>query len=115
MQLLDWGKALARLNGNEALLQEMAAIFCEECPKLMASIQEAITQGAAAELRRAAHTLKGEADIFIAKPVVDTASRLETMGRDENLTEVEDAWLTLKDAMARLLPVLREAAKMDGT
>ena len=115
MQLLDWGKALARLNGNEALLQEMAAIFCEECPELMANIQEAITQGEAPELRRAAHTLKGEADIFIAKPVADTASRLESIGREGNLAEAEDAWLALKDTMARLLPALREAAKMPGT
>ena len=104
---------MAQLDGNEALLQEMAPLFLEECPKLMSSIRTAMAQGEMAELRRAAHTLKGSADVFAAQPVVDAALRLETMGRDGDLTYGEDAWSDLEDVVARLLPTLRAAAKMD--
>jgi CheY-like chemotaxis protein len=110
---LDWDEAMARLDGNEVLLQELAVLFCEEGARLMTGIQEAIAEGDMAALRRAAHTLKGSADLFVAKPAYDAALRLETMARDGDLREVEDAWSSLEDAMARLLPDLRDVAKID--
>ena len=109
---LDWAQALAQIEGNEALLQEMATLFFEECPKLLAAMQTAIAQGAAADLRRAAHTLKGEADIFAAEPTAAAASRLETVGRDGDWSDVNTAWAALQDAVARLLPALRGAAQV---
>jgi CheY-like chemotaxis protein len=112
---LDWGKALARLDGNAMLLQEIAVLFCEEGPRLMTGIREAIAQGETAELRRVAHTLKGSADMFAAQPAVKTALRLETLARDGDLTHLEDAYWALEDTMARLLPVIRDMAKIDGT
>ena len=89
---LDWEASMTNLDHNEALLQDMASLFCTECPKLMAGIRGAITQGELPELRRAAHTLKGAAEVFTASPAVAAAARLEIMGREENLTDVEDAW-----------------------
>lgn len=111
--LLDWGRALAFLDGNERLLRDMAALFIAECPQLMANIQQAMLQQDTVVLRRAAHTLKGAADAFAAKPAVAAASRLETMGRIENLAGVEDAWATLEAAMTRLLPALRDVAGLE--
>jgi HPt (histidine-containing phosphotransfer) domain-containing protein len=102
----EWETAVAQLDGNEALLQEMAALFLEECPKLMSSIWTAMAQGDMAELRRAAHTLKGSCEVFAAKPVVDAAWRMETMGRDGELTHGEEAWAALEAVVARLLPAL---------
>jgi CheY-like chemotaxis protein len=111
---LDWGEALARLDGNEKLLQEMAVLFCEEGPRLMTSIRAAIAQGDMAELRRAAHTLKGSADMFAARSAVETAQRLETMGRDQDLTDAEDTCSALEEVMGRLLPALQQAARIEG-
>jgi histidine phosphotransfer protein HptB len=110
---IDWGAAVAQLDGDEALLQEMVPLFLEECPKLMTRIRAAMTQGDMAALRRAAHTLKSSADVFAAKPLVDAALRLETMGRDGELKHGEKAWADLEDVMSRLLPALRAAAKME--
>ncbi|MEE8292438.1 MAG: response regulator, partial [Candidatus Tectomicrobia bacterium] len=110
---LDWEASMASLDHNEALLQDMASLFCTECPKLMAGIRGAITQEEMLELRRAAHTLKGAAEVFTASPTVVAALRLETMGREANLTGAEDAWSALEEVIAQLLPALRRAAKMD--
>jgi HPt (histidine-containing phosphotransfer) domain-containing protein len=111
---LDWEEALARLDGNEALLQELAVLFCEEGTRLMTGIREAIAQGETDELRRAAHTLKGSAGMFVAKPAVEAALRLEAMARDGDLSRIENACSSLDEAMSRLLPALRDVAKIDG-
>jgi HPt (histidine-containing phosphotransfer) domain-containing protein len=68
-----------------------------------------------AELRRAAHTLKGSADMFAARSAVETAQRLETMGRDQDLTDAEDTCSALEEVVGRLLPALQQAAKIEGT
>jgi CheY-like chemotaxis protein len=111
---LDWREALARLDGNEDLLQELAVLFCEEGIRLMTDIREAIAQGETDALRRAAHTLKGSAGMFVAKPAVEAALRLEAMARDGDLSHIENACSSLEDAMSRLLPALRDVAKLDG-
>jgi signal transduction histidine kinase/CheY-like chemotaxis protein len=109
--LLDWEKALEQLDGNTALLHTMVELFLEECPKLMAGIRDAMSQGNTSALRRAAHTLKGSADVFAAQPAVAAALRLETMGREGELTNVEDAWLALEAIIAQLLPALEAWAQ----
>jgi CheY-like chemotaxis protein len=111
--LLDWAAAIAQLDGDEALLQEMAPLFLKECPKLMTRIRSAMMQGDMAELRRAAHTLKSSADVFAAKPLGDAALRLETMGRNGELKQEDKAWADLEALVSRLLLALRAAAKME--
>ena len=57
-------------------------------------------------LRREAHTLKGSADLFAAAPTVKAAYHLESIARDQQLDEAEDAWLELERQVDILLPVL---------
>ncbi len=73
--------ALLRVGGDEELLKEIADIFLEDYPKVLAEIQAALACGDARRLEQSAHTLKGSAGNFGAKAVVETASRLEQMGR----------------------------------
>jgi len=107
----DWEKALAQLDGKHALLHTMVELFLEECPKLMTGIRDAITRGQTSDLRRTAHTLHGSANVLAAEPVAAAALRLETMARDGDLTNVEDAWLALQTAVGHLLPALRTGAQ----
>jgi CheY-like chemotaxis protein len=103
---LDWQEALEQLDGNTALLQNLVAVFREECPKLMAGIQDAMTREDTSALRRAAHTLKSSANVFAAKPVAAAAWRLETLGRAGTLAGAAEAWAALETAVAQLLPAL---------
>ncbi len=105
---LDWDGALDRLGANVEILKDLAGLFQGECPKMMKEIREAISKGDTAELRRTAHTLKGSADLFMARPVVEAAFRLETMGREENLDGAEEAWSILEGEIDRLLKALEE-------
>ena len=108
--VLDWDGALRHLDNNEELLRELAAMFLDECPKLMAAIETAQSSGDASELRRAAHTLKGSADVVGARAAATAASRLEELGRDGELEAVPNAQRMLAAEVSRLRPVLRKAA-----
>src|SRR5262249_54367598 len=88
--VLDWTRALGRVGGSEELLRQLAHLFVKESGKLLAEVRQAVTSADAARLRRAAHTLKGSADCFAAKPLVEAAERLECMGRDRNLAGAEE-------------------------
>ncbi len=77
----------------------------------MADIREAIARGDAARLRHAAHTLKGAVGTFRAGGAFDEAQRLETMGRDGNLTSAAGACANLEKHLERLLPALTALAR----
>ncbi|MFW8595722.1 response regulator [Cribrihabitans neustonicus] len=81
---VDWQDALGRL-GDEALLREMAELFLSQAPGLAEAIEAARTAGDAAELRRAAHTLKGSAKVVSASGVAALAEQLEAAGQREQL------------------------------
>ncbi len=103
-----WDLALERVGGDEGLLRELAEMFFAECPKLMQQIRDHLAAANGPELRRAAHTLKGSAGVFGAEQVAAAAHRLEEIGREAAFADAEDALALLEDAVARLLPALRE-------
>jgi CheY-like chemotaxis protein/HPt (histidine-containing phosphotransfer) domain-containing protein len=105
-RIFDPVAALPRVGHDRKLLCELVEIFLEECPKLMADLDQAVTSGEAARLKRSAHTLKGAVDNFAAKAVFEAAFRLEMMGRHGNLAGVHEAWETLQDEVERLKPAL---------
>ena len=98
----DKAEAMEHAGGDEELLKELLAAFLSEYPPLMDQIRDAIAQGDARRLERAAHTLKGAAGTVAASAAFDAAQRLEIMGRTGDLagatlvcTELEDTlrWL----------------------
>jgi PAS domain S-box-containing protein len=107
--VLDWEGAVQSL-GDEALLREMAAMFLDECPKLMAAIDAAIAGGDAPELRRAAHTLKGSAQVVGACAAAQAALALEIIGREGQLQAAPSSRRKLEAELVQLPAVLRQAA-----
>jgi len=104
----DRDAALARVGGDAELLKELAELFREEWPRSLAHLRAAIESQDAAEIRSAAHGLKGAAANFGAKPAVDAASDLEKMGRDSRLAEAPQALAALEQALASLQAELTE-------
>jgi CheY-like chemotaxis protein len=105
-EALDRDKILEQTGGNEETLKEIVELFAAESAKLMKRIRDAITSEDASELQRAAHTLKGSIRIFGAERPAAAALRLETMGRDKNLLDAEQAWQVLVKEIERLKPLL---------
>jgi two-component system, sensor histidine kinase and response regulator len=83
--ILNWDVAAERIPGGPDMLKEVANLFLEESTKLIDEIRRALEENNAQDLRRAAHTMKGSADVFGAKRVVDAAKGLEMLGREGSL------------------------------
>jgi CheY-like chemotaxis protein/HPt (histidine-containing phosphotransfer) domain-containing protein len=106
--VVDWAIALDRLQGDRGLLEEIVEVFREECPRLVAQARRAIAAGDAAELRLAAHTLKGALVNFAATDAVEAARRLEMIGKQGELAAASQAFEELERQLERLQPALAE-------
>jgi signal transduction histidine kinase/ActR/RegA family two-component response regulator len=74
--VLAWERALLRLDGDAALLIELAELFLIDGPLLLAHLQQALADGALAPSQRAAHSLIGVLESFGARPAAAEAERL---------------------------------------
>ncbi|HUE96665.1 MAG TPA: Hpt domain-containing protein, partial [Longimicrobiaceae bacterium] len=99
---LDWQVALERIGGSQETLRELVEIFLEECPRMMSEVRSAIDAGSSEDLRRAAHTLRGSAALFVAGPTEEAARALERMGETGALDDAEHAWQRLEAEAERL-------------
>ncbi|MCZ7686457.1 MAG: ATP-binding protein [Sandaracinaceae bacterium] len=105
---LDLDAALSRAGGQRELLRELAAMFAEQRPALLAELREAVEARDAPTLRRAAHTLKGSLALFGASEATRLAAELERMGREgafqasaERLAELEAELVRVEAELAR--------------
>jgi two-component system sensor histidine kinase/response regulator len=104
--VFDGEAALDRLSGDRPLLVELIEVFLAEIPKLFAGLNGAVHDLNADKIRLLAHTIKGSVGNFVAKRTFEAAWRLESLGRDGNLTEVGGALADLQAETERLLPAL---------
>jgi HPt (histidine-containing phosphotransfer) domain-containing protein len=93
--MLDHEVAMSRVGGDAELLKELADLFLEEYPRLIAELREAHQQGDAKGVESAAHGLKGSIANFGAQPAVDAALQIEQLGRSGNLNAVGQVLQTL--------------------
>ncbi len=111
--LLNWEQALANSDLPEQEFQELTQLFVQECPQLMADIRQALRDGDAVGLCRAAHTLKGSTAIFSADAATATSLQLETLARLSRLAEAAPVVAQLERDIDQLLPELARHAGQD--
>jgi two-component system, sensor histidine kinase and response regulator len=104
--VFDREVALSRVGGDVELLKEIAILFLDDYPKSLSELHEAVKTRDAKRIERTAHGLKGSVSNFGARPAVDAALQLETMGRAQKLVEVEQVLRTLELALSALRPEL---------
>jgi HPt (histidine-containing phosphotransfer) domain-containing protein len=87
MDTLDhhFAGALARLGGDEGLLQELMTYFIEDSPGLLRALREALTVGNANGVQRSAHRLKSMAANFDALRPMAIAESIEQMAANAHL------------------------------
>jgi two-component system sensor histidine kinase/response regulator len=99
---LDTTKILERIGGDRELLRELAALFVGDCPRMLSDIQDAVRDGNAEALQKAAHALKGSVSNFGAEAAVQVAFRLEMMGRNQDMTDATQALKELEQEIGRV-------------
>jgi PAS domain S-box-containing protein len=105
-ELLDRAVAMEFVNGDAELLRDLARSFLDCCPKQLAELRVAVERRDREGIRNAAHSIKSAISIFGARAVGAAALRLETLGREGDLTEVDQAWAALQAGVERLQPAL---------
>ena len=105
---LDRAVALERVGGDAQLLRDIAELFLEEYPKLLASIRSAMQSGDPVGVERNAHSLKGSVGNFGAERAYQAALQLEMLGRQNQLEAGPEALQTLEAALESLRPELAE-------
>jgi CheY-like chemotaxis protein/HPt (histidine-containing phosphotransfer) domain-containing protein len=113
-EVLDKTAVLKRVGGDLELLQELLDLFLHDCPQQLAAIREAIAGPDSEALERAAHRIKGAVGTFGARAAVEAALRLETMGREGDLTQAEAAYAALEAGIQRLKPALAALVAENG-
>jgi len=104
----DRARALEYVGDSEQLLLEIAAIFLEHTPQVLAEIHTAIVTRDPNMLERAAHTLKGSVGVFGAEVARAAAQELESLGRAGGVDGSEAICAALDTEVARLSTALAE-------
>jgi signal transduction histidine kinase/DNA-binding response OmpR family regulator len=82
----DRAAALARLDGDESLLNELIEVFFNDYPLLARRLTEALDRGDLASLREPAHTLKGSLGVLGLPETAGLAQAIESASRVEDAT-----------------------------
>ncbi|AHG18837.2 hypothetical protein Z042_03855 [Chania multitudinisentens RB-25] len=83
--IFDYPQALAQLNDDETLFNELVTIFIEELPSLLATLNNAIEKQDFDAIRRSAHQLKGECLHFVCSPLENRLVQIEQAAMAGNL------------------------------
>ena len=81
----DPSALLERLGGDEKVYEEVVALFLQDVPRQIRSLQETVSRGDMAAARRQAHTLKG------ASGNVGATDLEKVLGKTERACEQGDA------------------------
>lgn len=98
--------ALARANGDSALLAELSGLFLDETPQTLAAIERALATSDLAAVERLAHRLKGSLLTLAASPAAGLALELETAARSRSLETCAPMLAELTEELALLTPEL---------
>jgi len=85
---LDLGQARENFGCDEALLQEIANVFIEDVPMIVAELEEACARQDTATICRLAHSLKGLCATFGAEPARTYAQGIECKAASQRESSV---------------------------
>jgi HPt (histidine-containing phosphotransfer) domain-containing protein len=105
-----WSAAdfVSQLGGDDLFARELVALFLAECPRMMAAVRDGVQNGAAGDVRRAAHSLKGSMSNFTGRAPVTTAFALEQQGATGQLADAAATLAQLELEVASLLTAMRQ-------
>ena len=113
---VDGAAFMERFGGNRTLIEDVIAIFLDDCPRRLAVIKTAVERSDAALIEETAHRLKGAAGNLSAARLFDAAQTLERIGANGQLDGAEAAWGRLAIEATQVMSRLRQLARqgVDG-
>jgi two-component system sensor histidine kinase/response regulator len=105
--VFDRAELLEVVEGDLALLQELAELFLADAPSLMAALREAVIRRDSPQIASLSHRLRGSAANFRARAAAAAGQRLEEMARGGELRDVDGAWADFEGYLAELMESLQ--------
>ena len=101
---LQWNKAFAleQTAGDEELLEELLVLFKDSSASDLEQLRQAIASNDAAEVVRAAHSLKGASASLGIEGIRRLATAMETDGRNNSVTVAKDNLAILTELLDQL-------------
>jgi HPt (histidine-containing phosphotransfer) domain-containing protein len=99
---LNVPELLSRVDNDQELLRELLQLFKDECPRLMQSLEEAVSRQEMKVVETTSHCLKGMLANLSATRAASAASRLEELSRAGKLFELKGALADLQSEVAAL-------------
>ncbi|MGC1272706.1 MAG: response regulator, partial [Planctomycetaceae bacterium] len=107
---LDLATALAAVDGDEALLRDVAEAFVTEAPLLFRDAEAALERRDAPALKAAAHTLKGAISSFGDHPGIAFALAVEQAAKAGDVDAAMESFNRLREALPPLVADLSALA-----
>jgi len=107
--VLDEASLAEVVDGDVEFLRELARLFGEETPHLLADMGQAIESGDRDLLQRAAHTLKGSAGNLCGVRAAEVALRLEQLAKAGDFVQARQTHALLGDEVGKLRRALGAA------
>ncbi len=95
------------MSGDEALMAKVAGLYLNSYPKRIERLRATIESGDAAEVRMAAHSLKGAVSNIAAKRAVELSGRMEKLAEEGTLEGVPELMDQLDAELDRVADFLR--------
>ena len=90
---------------------ELAGLFLQVSPQQLAAVRDAVERRDALALERTAHAIKGSLSNFVALEAFQTAQRLESMGRERDLSQAGEAYQVMESQLTALRSTLNDFQK----
>jgi two-component system sensor histidine kinase/response regulator len=95
-------KLLDQLDGDEALMNQMIALFHENTPRLLDNIRGSIARRGGNDLVHSAHALLSSLGAFGALDASHLTQQLEGQGREENYQHTDETFAALERETAEI-------------
>jgi HPt (histidine-containing phosphotransfer) domain-containing protein len=102
LPILSREKLLEQVDGDEALMQRMIALFHENTPRLLDDIRDSIARRGSSDLARSAHALLSSLGAFGANDAQRLTRQLETQGQEANYEHTDRTFAALERETAEI-------------
>lgn len=99
---IDMEELMEIMDDDKEMLRECVGEFLAWYSEIIGSIREAVESGNDNDLHQSAHKLKSSLKYLAAKPAIDIASALETMGKEKDLSAASHTLNLLEKECERL-------------
>ena len=109
--VFDKDKALNIIGDDEEFLREIVEIFLIDVPQQVSEIKKAVDSRNGEALEKSSHKLKGAVSNFGENATFKTALKLEIIGKENRLEDVDGIYGTLVKDIECLVNTLKELIK----